>query len=66
MLANGTELRNLTNHPASDSRPRWSPAGRKILFNSERDGNLEINVMNADGSNPVNLTRNVALDRPAD
>ena len=34
----------------------------KIAFESERDGNLEIYVMDADGENPVRLTRDLARD----
>ena len=34
----------------------------KIAFQSNRDGNFEIYVMNADGSNPVRLTNNLAVD----
>jgi Tol biopolymer transport system component len=34
----------------------WSPDGKKIAFSSDRDGNIEIYVMNTDGSNQVNLT----------
>jgi Tol biopolymer transport system component len=34
--------------------------GRKIAFRSGRDGNLEIYVMNADGSEQQRLTRNPA------
>lgn len=37
------------------------PAG-KITFTSNRDGNDEIYSMNLDGSNPVRLTNNVAID----
>lgn len=32
------------------------------MFNSERDGNLEIYVMDADGSNQTCLTNNLARD----
>ncbi len=39
----------------------FSIAG-KIAFVSERDGNHEIYVMNTDGTNQVNLTRNPAAD----
>jgi TolB protein len=35
----------------------WSPDGTKIAFNTNRDGNQEIYVMNADGSNPTNVSR---------
>ena len=47
-----TVLPGLTDHPDHyDWRPTWSPDGSKIAFASERDGNYEIYVMNADGSN---------------
>ena len=45
-----------------DSGPAWSPDGKKIVFTSNRDGNSEIYVMNADGSGQTNLTRNGADD----
>jgi Tol biopolymer transport system component len=38
----------------------WSPDGRKIAFDSLRDGNAEIYVMNADGSDQRRLTRTPA------
>ncbi len=56
MNGDGTGLMNLTNNPANDIGPVWSPDGQKIMFLSDRDGNYEIYVMNADGSNPTNLT----------
>src|SRR3989344_3718592 len=34
----------------------WSPDGKKIAFSSERDGNLEIYVMNEYGTNQIRLT----------
>jgi Tol biopolymer transport system component len=37
-------------------------AQEKIAFESLRDGNFEIYVMNADGSNPINLTHSAADD----
>ena len=36
--------------------------GKKIAFTSDRDGNAEIYVMNADGSEQINLTNNPAND----
>ena len=62
----GTDLRNLTRHPARDDYPRVSPDGARIAFTSDRDlpagarmeysddehGIGSIIVMNADGSDP--------------
>ncbi|HIM12588.1 TPA: hypothetical protein EYM26_17535, partial [Candidatus Poribacteria bacterium] len=53
---------NLTNNPASNQSPSWSPGGAKIAFSSNRDGNREIYVMDIDGQNQVNLTNNPAKD----
>jgi Tol biopolymer transport system component len=39
-----------------DGSPAWSPDGARIAFYSERDGNAEIYVMNADGSAVTRLT----------
>lgn len=39
-----------------------APKTEKITFSSNRDGNLEIYVMNPDGSDQVNLTRHKAAD----
>ena len=54
--------RRLTNDPASDGGPAWSPDGTKIAFESNRDGDVEIWVMNADGTGPVQLTSNSGSD----
>ena len=42
--------------------PAWSPDGSRIAFMSNRDGNLEIYVVNKDGSNPRRLTNHPAND----
>ena len=42
------------------SASQSSAVDMKIAFTSDRDGNSEIYVMDADGSNPVNLTKNQA------
>jgi TolB protein len=39
-----------------------SPDGKQLLFSSQRDGNVEIYVMNVDGSNQTRLTNNAARD----
>ncbi len=66
MNADGTDVRQLTNHPESDHAPAWSPDGTQIAFHSLRDGNWEIYVMNADGSNVRRLTDHTQRDwRPS-
>src|SRR6266568_3992848 len=55
-------LTNITNNPATVGQLTWSPDGARIAFVSDRDGNFEIYVMRADGSNQVNLSNNTALD----
>jgi len=57
--ADGTGLGWITDQ---GSYPAWSPDGKKIAFCSEKSGNWEIYVMDADGSNQVNLTNNPAHD----
>ena len=62
MNADGSDIRRLTNNPAGDFEPTWSPDGTKIGFTSDRDWNLEIYVMDADGSNQHNISNNSADD----
>jgi Tol biopolymer transport system component len=54
--ADGTNLTRLTNNPANDDAPVWSPDGKRIAFATDRDGSWEIYVMNADGTNVVRRT----------
>ena len=57
MDADGGNQENLTNHPADDRQPDWSPDGTKIAFVSSRDGaGSQIYVMDADGKNVIKLT----------
>lgn len=53
----------LTNSPGDDKRPVVSSDGRTVAFESKRDGDLEIYVMNADGSGQKRLTETPGLDR---
>ncbi|MBU7017477.1 MAG: PD40 domain-containing protein, partial [Theionarchaea archaeon] len=62
MDSDGSNLKNVTNNPARDFEPSWSPDSKRIVFVSDRDGNMEIYCMNADGSNLKNLTNNPELD----
>lgn len=69
MNADGTKQIQLTNtdtlpndFPVYNRNPFWSPNSRKIGFDSNRNGNYEIYVIDADGDNPTNLTQNPASD----
>ncbi len=55
---NGGGFGNLTNHPADDSTPAWSPDGKLIAFTSTRDNVSQIYVMNADASGVRRLSKN--------
>ena len=44
----------------------WSPDGTQIAFVSDRDGNREIYVMNANGTGQTRLTNNPAADNNPD
>ena len=52
----------LTFNSVSDFSPHWSPDGRRIAFSSNRDGDHEIFVMRADGSDQRQITFNAAHD----
>ena len=53
----GRNQEKLTNHPAYDYDPDWSPDGTKIAFASGRDGaRSQIYVMDAHGKNVTRLT----------
>jgi len=67
MDADGSHQTNLTSNPADDYLSTnwspnsgrtafWSPDGSKIAFWSTRDGDLEIYVMDSDGSRQTRLT----------
>lgn len=53
---NGTGLKRLTFNDAYEAESSFSPDGKKILFTSSRDGNLELYLMNTDGTDQTRLT----------
>ncbi len=60
--AKGYTVTQLTFEPGYESEPAWSPDGNEIAFVSDRDGNYEIYVMDANGSNQERLTYNIYSD----
>jgi Tol biopolymer transport system component len=73
MNADGSNPTRLTHGSGADTFPHWSPDGKKIVFISGSgggdmweillgNGSYEIYVMNADGSNLVQLTNNPGND----
>ena len=58
MNADGSGVEQLTMHDSDDQCPSWSPDGFAITFSSNRDGDHEIYVMNADGSRAIRLMEN--------
>jgi TolB protein len=47
----GSDRRNVTNQPAIDTSPTWSPSAKQIAFVSNRDGAGQIYVADVDGAN---------------
>jgi Tol biopolymer transport system component len=47
---------------ATNVRPTWSPDGKKIAYQSDRDGSFHIYVMDADGANTVQISSGSDVD----
>jgi Tol biopolymer transport system component len=50
-------------NPPSSSQPMWSPDGQRIIFRSDRSGNYNVWVMNADGTNQTQVLDDAGDDR---
>jgi Tol biopolymer transport system component len=61
----GTAIVNLTNNAANDETSSYSRDGTKIVFASDRAvaGAAQLWMMNADGSNPTQITTDASLNR---
>jgi Tol biopolymer transport system component len=78
MDADGSGATNLSRHPDDDTFPVWSPTGTHIAFQTDRestgpilsvdpkiilgDFNIEIFVMNDDGTGQINVSNDPAWD----
>jgi len=58
----GSDLRRLTSSPGYDAEATISRDGKKILFTSTRDGDLELYAMDANGKHVRRLTHEVGYD----
>lgn len=56
----------LTTHDAYDCNPVWSRDGARIAFSSNRHGNNDVFVMDAEGGPATRLTHHSAGDVPTD
>ncbi len=52
----GGAPRQLTNGPKHDRHPRWSPDGKWLAFESDRDGKFQIYLASSEGGAPRALT----------
>src|SRR5512133_317506 len=59
---NGAELTNLTQDPAEDTQPAWSPDGEWLAFLSNRTGKNEVFVETVAGSRVTQLTSDAQID----
>lgn len=71
MNADGSDQKRLTDDPGDDNSPTWSPDGTRIAFAALRNvegavdepsENYEIYVMDAEGSDLIQLTTNTSWD----
>jgi dipeptidyl aminopeptidase/acylaminoacyl peptidase len=56
MRADGSDLRPLTHHQASDSNPRWAPDNRTVYFLSSRSGSSQVWKISVDGGEALAVT----------
>jgi TolB protein len=58
----GTDLKRLTTAVGYDAEATVSPNGKKIIFTSTRDNDIELYEMDVDGKNQRRLTNEVGYD----
>ena len=60
--ADGSKIKPLTKTKGYDAEATVSPDGKKIIFTSERDGDLDLYSMDTDGKNVKRLTYELGYD----
>ncbi len=59
---NSGTLRQITRATKVNYQACWSSDGKRFVFDSTRDGNWDIYIMNIDGSNVLRLTQYDGVD----
>ena len=59
---NGQNVRRVTVHKARDAYPRFSPDGKWIAFSSDRNGNMDVFIVPAEGGATKQMTFHSADD----
>ena len=62
--ANGGRALQITTHPSHDTRPVWSPDGKRLAFASDRMGSMDIYVVDKEGGVPKRLTTHSGNETP--
>lgn len=62
--SNGGTAKQITSNAAFDSYPVWSPDGGHIAFASNREGSIDVWVMDANGGIPKRVTTNSGSEYP--
>ena len=60
----GGRASQITTNPAHDTKPIWSPDGKKIAFASDRMGSMDIFEVNKEGGIPKRLTTHSGNETP--
>jgi Tol biopolymer transport system component len=60
--ADGSDLHRLTRNDAYDAEATVSPDGKRVVFTSTRDQDIELYTMNLDGSDVRRVTHRVGYD----
>ena len=60
--ADGSDLKNITHSPGYDAEATIAPNGKRIVFTSMRDGDLDIYTMDVDGKHVKRLTNETGYD----
>jgi TolB protein len=58
----GTDIKKLVDSKGYDAEATVSPNGKKIVFTSERDGDLDLYTMDKNGKNIKRLTNEIGYD----